>query len=338
MLTYLLKFIYGFKSLICVIISICNKLILHKKKELLKYIMFGYVTPCKMELKIKDYEKFKSYYCGLCLALKKDFGNIPRMALNYDMAFLAVLLDSISTDECSYKRHTCIVHPLKKRIAVIDNDALKYAAFCNVILTYFKLIDNINDDRSYKSKIASIFLKKHMIIYSRTALKTHIDYIENSLNKLSKYEAEADNRSIDEISDVFADLTGYILSSYINKLSQEPEKVLKENIYWLGYNLGKWIYIIDAWDDLQKDMRENKFNVINKVYNQQHLNYEDFSNTIREKIDFLLVACAANCMENLTQIPLKKNKELLYNILQLGLMEKIDIVFKRSEIDNAKSL
>jgi hypothetical protein len=300
--------------------------------------MFGYVTPCKMELKIKDYEKFKSYYCGLCLAIKKDFGNIPRMSLNYDMTFLAVLLDSLSDGRNSYKRHTCMVHPLKKRIAVINNDALNYAAFCNVILTYYKLIDNINDDRSYKSILASILLKKHIKKYSKTDLKTHINYIEHSLNKLSKFEADESKKSIDEISDVFADLTGYILSSYIDKLSPKPEEDLSEKVYWLGYNLGKWIYIIDAWDDLQKDMRENKFNLFNKVYNIEQLKYEDFSNTISEKVDFLLVTCAANCMEYLTQIPLKKNKELLCNILQFGLMEKMDIVFKRSEIDNAKSL
>lgn len=300
--------------------------------------MFGYVTPCKMELKIKDYEKFKSYYCGLCLAIKKDFGNIPRISLNYDMTFLAVLLDSLSTDKSSYKRHTCMVHPLKKRIAVIDNAALNYAAFCNVILTYFKLIDNINDDRSYKSILASVLLKKHIKKYSKTDLKIHINYIENSLNMLTKLETDESKKSIDEISDVFADLTGYILSSYIDKLSIEPEDGVKEKIYWLGYNLGKWIYIIDAWDDLERDMKENKFNLINKIYNNEQLKYEDFSNTIREKIDFLLITCAANCMEYLTQIPLKKNKELLFNILQFGLMEKMDIVFKRSEIDNAKSL
>ena len=91
--------------------------------------MFGYVFPYKMELKIKDYEKFKAYYCGLCLSLKNNFGNLPRLSLNYDMTFLAILLDSLDKTKTHYNNHTCIVHPIKKRIFVVNNKALDYAAF-----------------------------------------------------------------------------------------------------------------------------------------------------------------------------------------------------------------
>jgi hypothetical protein len=299
--------------------------------------MFGYVTPCKMELKVKDYEKFKSYYCGLCHSIKKQYGNLPRMTLNYDMTFLGVLLDSLTCDETNYELFTCAIHPFKKKILVTDNVSLNYAAFCNVILTYYKLIDNINDDRSFKSRLAYIYLKPFVKKHQDTEFKVIIDYVEKSLNNLSELERSNTN-SIDEVSHAFADLTGYLISHYIDKLQLASKATIKEDLYWLGYNLGKWIYIIDAWDDLEKDLKDKKYNVLNKLYNNESLKYTDFSKAIEERVDYILTACAAQCFDYLTKIPVIKNKELLYNILQFGLMEKMDIVFKRSELDHAKSL
>src|SRR3712207_7216524 len=98
--------------------------------------MFGYVTPYKMELKIKDYEKFKYYYCGLCKSIKTHYGNIPRMSLNYDITFLAILLDSLNDEKPIYKKEHCIVHPIRKKIILQDNSALAYAAFSNTMLFY----------------------------------------------------------------------------------------------------------------------------------------------------------------------------------------------------------
>jgi hypothetical protein len=289
--------------------------------------MFGYVLPCKMELKVRDYEKFKAYYCGLCHTIKSEFGNIPRAALNYDMAFLAILLDSLNENKLNAKKITCALHPLTKKLIIVDNDPLKYAALCNIVLTYYKLIDNINDDNSMKSKAAYIMLKKH--IKDNTLNK----YISNSLNMLYNMEKAAYKYSIDEISHAFADLTGYIISDYIKE-----ETDYKETLYWLGYNLGKWIYIIDAWDDLEKDMKNNKFNLINVLYNKENLNYEQLKEKAEESIDFILTACASSCLDFLSNLPIRKNQELLYNILELGLMEKMDIVFKRSELVNGESL
>lgn len=284
--------------------------------------MFGYVTPCKMELKIKDFEKFKAYYCGLCTTIKKNFGNLPRLALNYDMTFLAVLLDSLNNDDIKIEKYFCSFHPTQKRVILIENSPIEYAAFCNVILAYYKLLDNADDDNSKLSKvysaILSVYLKKAPKKY-----KTNSDYIKISLKQLSIIEKNPSGKAIDELSHYFADLTGVILSSYYN----EPK--VNESLYWLGYNLGKWIYIIDAFDDLEKDMKNNKFNAINSVYNLQNSPYDTFAENIRNRIDFTLVSCAQACLESLDRLPIKKNYDLLHNILQLGLMEKMDKVFKR---------
>ena len=294
--------------------------------------MFGYVTPCKMELKIKDYEKFKAYYCGLCKTIKSNYGNLPRVVLNYDMTFLAILLHSLDDDSPSYIKKHCIVHPMRKKIIMVSNPPLEYAAFCNITLAYFKLLDNVNDDKSIKSKLLSILLK---VCTKKTCVKfaNNIEYIEKKLDELYSFEKNKDSISIDEISHPFGELTGYILSSYIEK-----DNINSEILYNLGYNLGKWIYIIDAWDDLEKDMNEEKYNPINFILNKDNKNYKDFSREIEERIDFILTMCGRHCLDCLSKLHIKKNEELLYNILQYGLMEKMDKVFKGSDFNYDKSI
>lgn len=293
--------------------------------------MFGYVMPCKMELKIRDYEKFKAYYCGLCLSLKNNFGNVSRFALNYDMTFLGVLLDSLDKNKNSYINSGCIAHPIGKRLKIIDNKAIDYAAFCNTSLMYFKLLDDYEDNNSLHSKLLSLIIKK-FVKTSDINLKPLIDYMENKLNDLYTLEKSLISFSIDEISDKFADLTGFIISYYYK------EEEFKETLYNLGYNLGRWIYIIDAYDDLEEDMKKKKFNAINKAFNEGNLPYEEFVNLIRERVELNLILSADSCLRALDNLPLAKNEELLYNILQLGLMEKMERIKMRSEEKNEKSL
>jgi hypothetical protein len=294
--------------------------------------MFGYVTPCKMELKIKDFEKFKAYYCGLCKSIKNNFGNLPRLALNYDMTFLALLLDSLGDEQFNLEKQFCSLHPIKKRVVLIDNSAINYASFCNVLLTYYKLLDNFNDENSITSKIYATFLNQYL-------KKAPKGYMENTiriseiLKTLNIDEENYNGKCIDELSHHFADLTGYILANY------EKDKNYKHSLYLLGYNLGKWIYIIDAFDDLEKDMQKHKFNAINSVYNDKNQPFNEIVALVKERINFTLTMCAEGCIENLNKLPIKRNYDLLYNILQYGLMEKMDKVFNgKEETRNEKSL
>lgn len=282
-----------------------------------------------MELKMKDYEKFKAYYCGLCRSIKNNAGNIPRVLLNYDMTFLAILLDSFDESKSVYARCRCIVHPFHKRVFLLDNDALKYAAYFNIILSYHKLADNYNDERSAKSKILLKVLAPYMRRFPESTLAMENE-IKKRLNELSAIEASQNEMNIDEISHPFADLTGYVLSSY-----NEREK---EALYWLGYNLGKWIYIIDAFDDLEKDMKNGRFNAIEAAFGRKNQEYGELKEEISGRVDFVLTASARQCVVCLDELHLNKNSELLHNILQYGLMEKMDKVFKRSCKENEESI
>lgn len=293
--------------------------------------MFGYVSPYKMELKIKDFEKFKAYYCGLCVSIKNSFGNLPRFSLNYDMTFLGVLLDSLDDVKNIYIRGNCIAHPFKKRVIIINSSALDYAAFCNVCLTYYKLLDDFHDDISIKSKILSQFLNIYLKGLSEDKRNIR-NYIENRLKELSILENASSSESLDALAHPFADLTGFILSAFIDNNDY------KLDLYWLGYNLGKWIYIIDAYDDLEKDLLKKKFNPINSSLNHEKLEYLQFKRKIEERIDFTLASCARECYGYYLKLPIKKNHDILDNILHYGLVQKMDLVFKRSVCENEKSL
>ncbi len=293
--------------------------------------MFGYVTPCKMEMKIKDYEKFKAYYCGLCNSIKNNFGNLPRLTLNYDMTFLAILLDSLSENKYNFRKFKCFIHPLKKRIMINNNEALDYAAFCNITLAYYKLIDDAYDNKTIKSKVLSVFLKNYLL-KSEMAYTDVMKYTKEKLVLLNTLEAHHEDIGIDELSHVFADLTGFIISFYYK------EATFKDDLYWLGYNLGKWIYIIDAYDDLEKDINSDSFNAINSLFNTNKLDFKSFKSLIKPRIDFLLTTCAEQCLKHLNNLPLIKNEDILYNILELGLMEKMDKVFNATNIDYLKGV
>ncbi len=282
--------------------------------------MFGYVTPLKAELKVKDFTKFRSYYCGLCLHIKSTAGNLPRMVLNYDMTFLAVLLDSLSINEPKFQLNRCIVHPKEKKPVVINNDALKYSAAMNLTLYYHKIKDDIEDDNDIKSKVLEKILYPYQKKINKSIDEININ-IKDNLKILREYENNKNFYSIDEICHPFSDIVGNILKAYPNKLVNDSDE-LRNNLYSLGHTLGKWIYLIDAFDDLEKDMKENKFNPINFLYNEDNKPYDNLVPLIKDRLEFTIINCSYNCKEILSLLPLKRNEYILKNVLELGMMDK----------------
>jgi len=253
------------------------------------------------------------------------------MTLNYDMTFLGILLDSLEYSKHEYVVTKCIAHPMKKKPKVIDNRALDYAAFCNVALVYYKLLDDYNDDNSLNKKFISMYIKK-FINKSKEDLSPILVNIEENIKKLSFLEKSEEIISIDELSDPFASLTAFIISYYYK------DENFYDELYNLGYNLGRWIYIIDAFDDLKEDMEKHKFNAINKAFNIENLPYEDLIINQGNRIEFNLIMSANSTSEALDKLPINKNKDLLFNILQLGLMNKIETIKSRSDKKHEKSL
>ncbi|BCZ47423.1 hypothetical protein psyc5s11_34900 [Clostridium gelidum] len=294
--------------------------------------MFGYVTPLKAEMKVKDFARFKCYYCGLCCHIKKEFGNIPRMSLNYDMTFLGLLLDALNPEELEVSSHRCALHPTEKKIVVANNKSLSYAAAMNISLFYYKLLDDVHDDKNLRSKFFSVVLSPYKRKFGASIIKINND-IKKCLKNLSILEDNKSFTSIDEICDPFSNLVGLILRDYPYKLKDDCLE-LRNTLYTLGYSIGKWIYLIDALDDLKSDMEKDKFNPINFLYNKNSLEYDKFIDFIKPKIEFTILNCGYSCKENLEKLQLNRNEDILYNIIQLGLMDKYITVTKNPESTN----
>lgn len=294
--------------------------------------MFGYVTPLKSEMKVKDFARFKCYYCGLCCHIKKEFGNIPRMSLNYDMTFLGLLLDALNPEELEVSSHRCALHPTEKKIVVANNKALSYAAAMNISLFYYKLLDDVHDDKNLRSKFFSVVLSPYKRKFGDSIIKINND-INLCLKNLSILEDNKSFTSIDEICDPFSNLVGLILRDYPYKLKDDCLE-LRNTLYTLGYSVGKWIYLIDALDDLKSDMEKDKFNPINFLYNKDFLEYDKFIDFIKPKIEFTILNCGYSCKENLEKLQLNRNEDILYNIIELGLMDKYITVTKNPESTN----
>lgn len=137
---------------------------------------------------------------------------------------------------------------------IINNKALAYAAAMNVSLVYYKLLDDVADDKSIKSKVSSMILSSYKSKFNRNVTMIN-DIIEENLKKLSYLEVEKKFSSIDEIAHPFSEIVGKILNLYPEKFEGDSEEV-RGNLYELGYSLGKWIYLIDALDDLKEDMEK----------------------------------------------------------------------------------
>ncbi len=289
--------------------------------------MFGYVTPLKEELKVRELELFKSYYCGLCQHIKKDFHNIPRLTLSYDITTMAILLDSTTKDRVKLKKQRCIIGP-RKRPIVQNSLALKYSATVNVLLSYYKLKDDYLDEHSLKSTLLLLPLKP-FLKNTPSEFKFLNSIVSTNLAKLHELEQSHNFSSLDEIADPFANMIGMILKKYPYTHSN------KHDLYMFGYALGKWIYLIDALDDLQKDIENGSFNPLYVLYHKDNQSIPELLTLSQNNLEFSILSLGATCKELLIKLSPKKNRALLTNIIIYGMMDKYTAI--SNKCNNCKS-
>lgn len=286
--------------------------------------MFGYILPEKPELKIREYELFKAYYCGVCKSMGRRYGQIPRFTLTYDSAFLALLLSSVSGEEARSERENCIAHPFSKRNIIKESKLIDYAADMNIILTYFKLLDDWKDERSVLSAMGmlpfkGIFKKLHR----KYEMKCGI--IKQRLKELSQLE-NAGCDSMDRASEPFARLMEEILDSPVISDEAQSSKILR----WIGYNIGKWLYIIDAYDDIEKDARKKNYNPLLKQFRYENQEISDFKKGIIDRVEFNLVYALSEITKAYELLQVQKNNGLVENIIYMGMLRKTEQVLGMS--------
>lgn len=266
--------------------------------------MFGYVNINKQELKVKEYYKYKAYYCGLCHQLKKNYGRFGQMTLTYDMTFLIILLTSLYECKLNQMRKRCLAHPTVKH-DMIMNEISDYAADINIALTYHKLRDDWADDHSLFGFCGAKLLK-HRYKRVERKYKRQCETIKSCLEQLAVLEKSME-RNLDLIAKPFGELMG--------ELFVYQEDQWKDTLFRVGFYLGKFIYILDAYDDLENDRKNHNFNPL-----------EDMSkkDTFDDDIEQILTMMMVECTKEFERLPILWDVELLRNILYAGIWKKYD--------------
>lgn len=268
--------------------------------------MFGYVTPAFDALSEEDRNLFRSFYCSLCRQIGKS-SEAARLSLSYDLTFLAILHSALADGEPQrLGRHKCLLHPIKAAGEIFENDALSYAADLSVILIKAKLDDDIKDENSLKARIGNIILKDK--VCGRADERRTISL---SLERLSVIEAEND-RNPDLAADCFAKLCADIFSAPF------ADSGSKDTLYWLGYNLGRWIYLTDAVCDLEKDIKKGSYNPY-----ADGRSYDEIMVSRRQEIERSLCFTLSEVAAAFDLLDIKRYGTLLENIIYIGLPARL---------------
>lgn len=273
--------------------------------------MFGYVTAYQPELKMKEYYKYKAYYCGLCKVLREKYGFLGQMTLTYDMTFLVVLLTSLYECEIKQEESRCVRHPMKKQ-KMLYNEITEYAADMNLILTYYKLLDDWQDERKGTS-LAGLRLLHKTFLELKEQYPKKCEIVRKCLGLLRQCE----KRQEDNI-----DVTARYFGKLMSELFVYKEDVWEKTLRKIGFFLGKYIYILDAYDDIEKDMENDNYNALIFLYGE-----EDFDKKCEEMLTYVL----AECTSEFEKLPCVEDAEILRNILYAGVWDKFDK--KRKEKD-----
>lgn len=266
--------------------------------------MFGYIVIDEPELKIKDFRKYRSYYCGLCRQLRKTYGVLGELTLSYDCTFLVMLLSALYEPQEREKECRCAAHPFEKHNTII-NEYTEYVADMNIILAYYNSIDDWRDEK----KIKKLFFAKAINRRKNKAEKrdkAKTDSIVKNLDELSKLEKE-NEESIDKVSGCFGRIMGDLFAY--------GDEIWHDTLYKLGFFLGKYIYILDAYEDIEDDIRNESYNPLKGIADNA-----DFDDTVKTYLTMMM----SECSRQFELLPIIKDATILRNILYSGVWSRYE--------------
>lgn len=260
--------------------------------------MFGYVTADFRTLSPEQQHRYRSYYCGLCRCIGKEFGTLPRLSLNFDSTFLAILLSSLYEPEEISGTGCCVVHPFKKNGYRVS-DAVAYAAAMNIALMYYKCRDDWEDEKKLSANLFSAILKKRIPSISEQYPR-QCNAIAQCIDALSLLESD---NCLEP--DYGAAQFGKLMEELFVWKSDRWEVPLRK----AGNALGRFIYLMDAILDLPEDKKTGRYNPFNSR----------IDTNIRRTYQSVLQIILGECTNSFEQLPLVEDLDLLRNILYSGI-------------------
>ncbi len=273
--------------------------------------MFGYVKTATAELRLRDYECYRAYYCGLCKAMGSCTGQCSRLSLSYDFAFLAAVRCSLAKEEMEVRQFRCLLHPTRRRKMIRKSPQLAYCADASALLTAAKIDDDLADEHGFR-KLRARFRKLFFSGAARRARKRHPALAKNladNLSRLSAVEKDPSVVSADEPAEIFGSLLAAIFRDGL-----EPDAARIASA--IGDAVGRWIYLADAADDLSEDAKKGRYNPLLRLYGREPT--ESDWQSIRTGLSATLFK-AQRAFELIDTFPAPEVREIIANILYVGL-------------------
>ena len=281
--------------------------------------MFGYVIINKGDMKFREFDIYHAYYCGLCRVLKEKYGLWGQMTLSYDMTFVIMLLTGLYEPKETAGSCKCAAHPFERH-GVRINEFTEYAADMNLLLSYYKCKDDWEDEGKYRQRLCAALLRKGYRTLEKK-YKGKIRRVERLMSQLGK-EEKAGCRELETMSPRVGEVMAEIMVC--------KEDVWEESLYRLGMYLGKFIYLCDAYEDIEKDLKNGNYNPLSGIYESP-----DFE----EECKGILTMMMAECSKEFEKLPILENIGILRNIIYSGVWyryERVRIRRKSEEKGQAK--
>lgn len=290
--------------------------------------MFGYIKPYKGELKVSENDFYQSVYCGLCKRLKNNYGLVSTFTLNYDFTFLALLKMSLSQKEQKVEKGKCAVYPFRKRLICFDDEALDFSAACATVIIYYKTQDSLIDN-GFKGKLKGRLYSPFSNSHIKKLEEPYLTLFE-TVGGFMKEQKEIEDSKSDNI-DLASDPSAKSLQEIFAMLSQDP--VEKRVLSRFGYLLGRWVYFIDALDDLEDDLEKGNYNPFLIKYNIETISDIHFEE-IYSQVEPILNLTIGEIASTFHLLNLFQYRSMLENIVYLGLKNTQQAIKnKRSKVN-----
>ncbi|MBR2417723.1 MAG: hypothetical protein IKB12_03730 [Clostridia bacterium] len=280
--------------------------------------MFGYIKINKPEMKVKEYEAYRGLYCSLCRSLGKNFGILSRLTLSYDITFLLLVRLSLSLTVPEFKRGRCPFNPSKMCNYCLNADEeLRFSAAVSMMLFYYKVKDNIADGSFFRKILMYIILPYAYLKY-RKAEKMYPEVagiIEKGManqRETEKSKTDLTDKAAHESADVLGKIFAYGLFDGEGKA------------YRFGYGIGKFVYLADAADDIEKDIKNKSYNPFVEKYKLTKAPDDE----IKSEIEGTLNMCAAVAAEAFKETEKKTLTPIVENIIYDGLENTMKTILK----------
>lgn len=271
--------------------------------------LLGYVKAFKPEMKIKDYELYRGIYCSLCRALGRNYSPMAQLFLSYDFALAAVLRLAIGMRGCEFTQKRCPYNPAKKCLICGRKDELDLCAHAVIITVFYKVIDNMQD-AGFKSKLIAYLIYPIVYLMHKKAARIapEIEKAVSTAMKEQRIAEEKEGVGIDEAAHPSADALGKVFS-----LGFEGDE--KQLLYSLGYMTGRFVYILDAADDLESDLKSGSFN----PFKNADISNEEKRAEFAQRVEGMLNLTQSTALESLDTLESKRFEDILENIFFEGL-------------------